>query len=352
MKQGKSLVELAEEITRQASSKRDFLVDTSQAVVDINGRNSIKFGDHDFELTDHALGQIAERNRIPKKYLDIMRHEAPDLLSQNINHWFQNKSERRMIRTLDGDARAFLSDRYRQLDNDALAEACIPVLHQGGARICSTQITDSRMYIKAIIPSISAEIPGANHVAKHDHVNPGITISNSEIGQGGLTVLPGLHDPECTNLLFSRSDKYVKYHLGGKLKSDDEFGVFSDQTRKLSDAAIFSQLGDITKAILGGEIFGKLVNRLRESKGNLIEVGETQKIVEVAADNYGLNEKEKGSVLEHLIRRGDLTQFGLSSAITRAAEDVESYDRASELESVGGQVIEMNRDEWKGLVAA
>ena len=57
-----------------------------------------------------------------------MRKEAPEPLATNVNEWFHNKPERRMIRTLDGQARAFLSDRYRRLDNYDLASTVLPIL--------------------------------------------------------------------------------------------------------------------------------------------------------------------------------------------------------------------------------
>lgn len=52
-----------------------------------------------------------------------MRQEYPSLLDENINRWFQKTPERRMLRTLDGNIRAFLSDRYHRLDNLELAVA-------------------------------------------------------------------------------------------------------------------------------------------------------------------------------------------------------------------------------------
>ena len=69
-----------------------------------------------------------------------MRDQAPELLAANVNEWFQQKPERRMVRTLDGQMRAFLSDRYRRLDNFDLALAVLPVLKEmgEGLKIVST----------------------------------------------------------------------------------------------------------------------------------------------------------------------------------------------------------------------
>ena len=40
--------------------------------------------------------------------------EAPELLAQNLNCWFTKEPAQRMLRTLDGTARAYLSNRYRE----------------------------------------------------------------------------------------------------------------------------------------------------------------------------------------------------------------------------------------------
>ena len=57
-------------------------------------------------------------------------------------------------------------------------------------------------------------------------------------------------------------------------------------------------------------------------------------------------------MLDHLIRGGDLSLYGLSNAITRAAQDVDSYDRSTEMESIGYTVLGMSRSDWQRLNAA
>ena len=46
-------------------------------------------------------------------------------------------------------------------------------------------------------------------------------------------------------------------------------------------------------------------------------------------------------MLKHLIKGGDLSAWALANAVTRAAADLESYDRATEFEALGGKVIEL-----------
>ncbi|MFR4165208.1 MAG: DUF932 domain-containing protein, partial [Dorea formicigenerans] len=45
----------------------------------------------------------------------------------------------------------------------------------------------------------------------------------------------------------------------------------------------------------------------------------------------------------------DLTLYGLSNAVTRHSQDVESYDRASELESIGYSILTMPPRQWSRI---
>ena len=40
------------------------------------------------------------------------------------------------------------------------------------------------------------------------------------------------------------------------------------------------------------------------------------------------------------------------NAVTRTAEDVESYDRASELEALGGAVVDLHARDWQQIATA
>jgi hypothetical protein len=72
----------------------------------------------------------------------------------------------------------------------------------------------------------------------------------------------------------------------------------------------------------------------------------------LAAKSYGLFEGESQSVLDHLIRGQELSLYGLANAVTRHAQDVDSYDRSTELEMTAWQMMNMSRNEWTKLNAA
>jgi len=65
-----------------------------------------------------------------------------------------------------------------------------------------------------------------------------------------------------------------------------------------------------------------------------------------------LTESEGDSILQHLIRGGDLSQYGLMNAVTRTAEDAASYDRATELEAMGQRVVDLAANEWRQIAEA
>jgi hypothetical protein len=80
--------------------------------------------------------------------------------------------------------------------------------------------------------------------------------------------------------------------------------------------------------------------------------GDLPAVVEVATTALGLNKSDRGPLLTHLARRGDLSRWGLASAVTRMAQDVDDYDTASDLERLGGRILELPASEWRRIAVA
>lgn len=167
MKSGLTIVEMAQQIERQSKLKQDYLLDTRRLQVEPFGSQLYlhTFDDHDDPLVEPLeINQIAHRQigthlKIPAAYYDRMLSDYPELLAENVNSWFQREPTQRMVRTLDGTVRAFLSNRYRRIDNLDIAEIVLPVIQQmEDAYFESCQITDSRMYIKVVNKRLEAEL--------------------------------------------------------------------------------------------------------------------------------------------------------------------------------------------------
>jgi len=82
-----------------------------------------------------------------------------------------------------------------------------------------------------------------------------------------------------------------------------------------------------------------------------IQSADVVEVVERVGRKFQLGEGERKGVLTRLIEGGDLTKYGLHAAVTRHSADVEDYDRATELEKLGGDIIDLGPGEWKVLTA-
>jgi len=72
-------------------------------------------------------------------------------------------------------------------------------------------------------------------------------------------------------------------------------------------------------------------------------------VVELMSTEFTISQDESKGVLGHLISGGDLSLYGLANAVTRFAQDVESYDRSTELEAIGYRVINIAPGRWANI---
>lgn len=366
MKEGRTLSALAAEIERQAKSKRDFIAPTSRLRMELTEPEdpkqkptvalAIPVNDHSdrFGLRNLAHRQIGRRLNIHASYYDRMLEHAPDLLAHNVNHWFKSEPQSRMVRTLDGNVRAFLSDRYRPLDNFDLATAVLPIMQETGFQVASCEVTERRLYLKGLTPRIEGE------VQKGDPVQAGICISNSEVGSGALSIQPLIMRLVCLNGMIQADSSLRKRHLG-RSKGGNEAGwsfqgwtweLFTDKTRVQSDRALWMQVKDVTRGALSDvSWFERSLEKMKVAAGQRIE-GDPVKAIEVVQESFNLTNDERGGVLKHLIEGGDLSQWGVLNAVTRHSQDVDDYDRATTLEAVGGKILELPQSSWQKIATA
>lgn len=351
MKTGMTLTELAQEIERQSKAKEDFIAPTNtiefvkdQVVEDTRLKLS---GHGEFPIVDPAHEQFASRLDIPRKYYDRMRIEAPDLFRSNVNHWLSESNDRRMLRTMDGNVRSFLSDRYRPLDYDEMAEAVLPIIGEMNCTVMSAEITPKRLYLKVVAMQIEAKVSNVGDV-----VNAGIVISNSEVGCGSVRIEPFIYTLKCKNGMIANDSRLRKFHVGkgmGDSGNVEEF--YRTETRLAEDRAFWLKARDVVRGSLTEDVFGRIVSQMSESTRDKIE-GDPVKAVEVVQKKFGFHDFERVSVLRHLIEGGDLSRYGLLNAVTRTAEDLSEYERATDFERTGGDILELSKNDWKEIAQA
>jgi hypothetical protein len=313
----------------------------------------------ELQPTDLFHAGLAEGLQIPKAFYDRLRGEDvhKPVAHHVVNHLLGQWKTNRLVRTFSdggngGTARALLSDTYRPLDNIDLADAVLPVLTESGCEVKSCELTENRMYIKAVRPELTREVRTAN---VNEVVSVGVTVSNSEVGKGALKVQPFVFILRCTNGMVVNQCPDIpslnQYHSGGRLGGDDGLTRwYRDDTRRKMDETFFSQVRDVTQGVMSEFVLKHVCDEIERASGNRIPSGELEPTLDRVAKRWSLSQGERSGVLEHLAGGGDLSQWGLTQSITRAAQDVESYDRASELEALGGVVLSLPASQW-GVIA-
>ena len=348
MQARKSLQELAVEITRQKMNARDFIGSAQKMEVMVPGNvpELALEGVGSFPIGKYAGKQIAQRLEIPTRYFDKMKEEEPGLLAANVNTWLKKSEDKHMIRTMDGNCRAFLSDRYRPIDNWIVAEGVLDTIGRSGVqiKILSSEITERKMYLQLVTPEIQAE------VRKGEFIQAGLTISNSEIGHGSASFVSLIYFLACLNGM-KGTKSFKKYHVGSRLGNTNgmDFTAFSDETRGWDDKAFIGAMKDLTKQALSDVALEAEVGKLRAATEHEMHLASMNDTIEEIKKVHSLTEAESSGVLGRLVKGGDLTQYGLSNAVTNLAndqEEVSDYDRVIELQKVGADIMYMSEKDF------
>jgi len=362
MKTGRTIQELAAEVKRQSETKIDLIADTRCVGVKPidNGLTLSLEGHGDFEVGDIAHGQIADHTKIPSGYYNKMRNEDPDLLATNVDRWFKKYPVPRMLRMLDGKNRALLSDSYRPLDNYDFCKVIFDACSRQNLEILSCEVTEKRLYLKAVDKS-EFQVPVGYKMGDGSHkifdvCCPMFIASNSEVGYGRILLETGVYTRACTNLCWFSDGAMKRTHVGGRHRITEVTGVeniehlLTSKTRQKSDEVLWLQMRDVLASIFDKRKIERRVEVLAAAAEN--KIINAAGVVKVVTDRFNLTASEGSSVMDHLIAGGSLTQYGLHAAVTRAAQDAVNYDRATELEYLGGQIVELPRTEWDSLLEA
>ena len=342
MKQGSPLPVVLAELKRQAAAKHDYISPAPSLRLEEDG-STVIVGQDAFGTTPLFHRQLGAALGIPAKYYDLCREQKPTLLALNTNTWLADRPQSSfMIRTLDDCARALLSDRYRRIDNLEIAMTVLP-LFMGSEEyeVVSSNVSPNHLHIKISYRNKRYEIkPG-------DWVEFGCIVSNSEVGLGAVTIRPFLTRLVCVNGCVVNDFGERKHHVGRQVKAvEDSYELFSDSTKKLEDDAFLAKIRDVALATLDESRYPLIVGKLQDA-ANAPITGRVQAVVELTSRQFGFTQPEQESILDYLIRGGDMTLYGLSNAVTRASQDIESYDRATEMESIGWDIVSLDPADWK-----
>ena len=343
MKSQYNIEELASKLMENARNKKDMIVDTSYMTAIANGDVKLhiedkKLGiDDTYTMNNTCLNQIATKVGISKKYLDKMRDGHNALLQDNFNYWMHKTPKQQMIRTQGTTARAFLSDKYKRVDNEEIAQTVLPILVNEGYEIMSSAITDSKMYIKARLPKLERE------VTKGDVVQAGVTISNSEVGQGSVSVAPFIYRLVCLNGMTINDARLNSRHLtSSQATIDGVYEILSDESKELDNKALLSKVHDVVLSTSDEVRFNQNVAKMTDATE--IKIKSPTKVIEVLENRYDLSKLEGESILENLVNRRDDTQkfanlWSVVNSITALGNTMDDYDRGTKMQEIGGRLL-------------
>ena len=395
MKQGiESVNALALRLAHRAEAKRDFVLNARNLQFMTTGdddRIELLIQDPQLkpyegprvygQVDDHCLSQFATYVDVPFRYIKRMRdNDAPELLCENLNHWLSRvpeKSKGRLLRSLKSDFddrnsseevrfRSFHSDRYSIFDDEDLFAACFGQPHEDpataehyrgmsplgrlqskyGLEVVSMNITDSKFYLKITFPNLRKDISADGAV--DDIVQYGLSITNSEVGKGAIHVDGLLYRLICANGMVV-GETMNRRHLGQR----NEFGEVSmrDDTRIAYKDAMFKMIRDVIEDTSNEVAFEQVTESIRLAQDSA-QILRPIKSVEYVAKELSLSSSEAEKVTESLIRDRDYSKWGMVNAITNTANTVDNYDRASELETLGGQVLTFPPQQWRRYAEA
>jgi hypothetical protein len=333
--------------------KHDLLPDTNHFGMNPEDGKLLVVGDDNitqaFNPTSHFIGQLASYTGIGRKYASkLIETNKFDLLAHNVNECLARpfdeakQGQKRLIRTLDTNARALLSDSFLRFDNDNAWLITRPLLEEAGLEIVSCSVQPNKMYIKAVSKKLEYDVKVGMPVRF------GICLTNSEVGLGNIQCFIFYEVLWCTNGATNTQtgSAYKRSHRGAKIEN----ATLEYSQRTINAIAIAEQekLRDAVTLFTSETFVQSQLQRLQDA-ANSDKIVNPVDASRVASETLQLTHKESDHVLEHLIRENDYSKWGLSNAVTRAAQDADNYTRASELEAIGDSVIDLKPTQWREI---
>lgn len=323
--------------------------------------------DLEFRPTEICDAHLADKLGIPLAYVRRMRAERVDLFDANVNGWLHGATfpddpidaapDKRsfLLRTFSdpnggvGIARALHSDRYGVVDNLDVLLAAMDGIRQAGVQVSygSADLSERRMVVRFHAPSVAALAPtllkgyrspySGNRGEDNPTVFAGFELGNSETGGGAFTITPRLVVEICTNGMKLTKDAFRKVHLGGKL----EEGIvrYAEDTRRAQMELVTKEARDVVATFLDVDYVTRAIEGLEAKADKAVD--KPQETVELIAKAQGYTQAEADAILNAFIDGGQRTAGGVLQAITYVAQQVESPDRAYELESTAIAAMEL-----------
>ncbi len=349
-----SLDELMTKLNDAEARKYDVIVPNNK-ILAMNGELIVKVDDKILQIEPNSTmdRHIATKLNIPYQYFERMRDTLPDLHDSSINEWLGTKETSYMLRSYlkDDDSgvtegRALLSSSYKVIDNRDILLQMLKTIKENNldVGVVSADISETKMYVKFKFNNIATNgylltenYRNPDNKQVGDTVGGGFTVTNSEVGQGAFSVLPRLDILICQNGMLRNALGMKKTHLGAKL--DDGVIDYSVNTKQKNIELIMSQMNDFVQQISSQEYLEDWVDELNGKVGR--ELNNPIETTRIVSGMVGMSEQETDDILNYFSKSADMTSNGVLQAITFLAHEVESPDRAFDMERKAVEVLDL-----------
>jgi hypothetical protein len=283
-------------------------------------------------LHKHAFGQLSDRAGVPGAYLSGLatspRVWERDLAVRILNdHMHEGHGgDRLLVRTVRGEVRGLLSDRFRRLESLPLINAFASSAMSLGAIPTSAVCTDTRVALKVVLPTIFEPVPG-------EYMCIGGEWFNSDYGAGKYGMRGFLLRLVCLNGMVGE-DAFSQIHLGGRLSEAIEY---SDKTLRLDTAVTESATKDHVRALLEPKKIMQGLDLIRQANERKIDWksvrGKLAKVL-LKSEMKAVEDAFEGQDVVNL--PAGQTEWRLSNAISWVANATEDADRKIDLERFAG----------------
>jgi len=363
-----TIEELSQRVRVDAERKRDFIAPTTQANV-FNGGTNIVLSDgytnYDGIFSDNARRQLGTHLGIPSQYIEKLQARGMnELVDTNFNQLLHSPVEKatdRLFRTYDNGSgrdsyenvfRSIHSRSFLTFDYVDLMDGVAPVLHQIAdkqeLKFISTGLTDNKLYMKIAFPNMQLEVSSKQ---VNDIVECGVIISNSETGHGSIIVSQFIHRLVCLNGMTVNDAGTRRRHVGSA-NARGELDYQSDTLISMKQT-LTKQLRDHVLDCVDHDKFRATVARFNESAQDELDSSvEPEDAIESVGKKFSMSDSEVKQAKRSLLEVGDYSRWGFANAVTNIASKSEDYDRATELQELGGNIINLNTRQWKRVALA
>lgn len=319
-----------------------------------NAEGQLEDVSFDWDLHPNALNQVAQRADMPLSFVKKLLQPAAatkknpnptvpewkrELLAHNLDEIYSHrpKGTKYLVRSVNDQARGFLSANYRRIDSRPVIEAFMGACQEYGAVLLDGIATDTRVAVKAMLPMVFEPVP--NEVTCF-----GMQFENSDFGVGALYCRPFMWRLWCTNRA-TLEDAIAQIHLGKRMTNLE---VFSEETIRLDLETHISAVKDVTRRYLSPEKIAEMCATIKTADENEVEWKDVNRNLlnhltkEEQKEAQEMFESDKVEI-ETLPQAK--SEWRLSNIFSYLAGKSEDADRKMELERVAGRIIDTTAKE-------